>query len=149
MIIRPATLDDLERLMFLEHVIFPDDSWSVEQMAAGILSVYGHYVVAERDDTVVGYAGAFHLTDDDVAEIHTIAVDTDARGVGLGAILMDDLIDWSRRDGASRIVLEVRADNPVAQRLYESRDFRVIATRAGYYQPANVDALVMEKVMSE
>jgi ribosomal protein S18 acetylase RimI-like enzyme len=45
-------------------------------------------------------------------------------------------------------MLEVRADNVVAQSLYASRGFEVIATRAKYYQPAGVDALVMRKEVS-
>jgi ribosomal-protein-alanine N-acetyltransferase len=41
------------------------------------------------------------------------------------------------------VVLEVRADNPRAQKLYRRFGFVQIGLRRGYYQPANVDALVM------
>jgi [ribosomal protein S18]-alanine N-acetyltransferase len=37
----------------------------------------------------------------------------------------------------------VRADNPRAQELYQRFGFMRVGLRKGYYQPANVDALVM------
>ncbi|MFM6968209.1 MAG: ribosomal protein S18-alanine N-acetyltransferase [Microbacteriaceae bacterium] len=142
---RAATVADVEAIMALETTIFPDDAWSTEQMLQGITSPFGHYVVCEKDGAIIAYAGAFHLPDDDVADIHTIGVATDARGNGVGAELFDDLVAWAKRDGAKRILLEVRADNLVAQNLYQSRGFQTIAIRERYYQPANVDALIMEQ----
>ena len=41
------------------------------------------------------------------------------------------------------VFLEVRADNPAAQSLYERAGFSVITRRRGYYQPSGTDALVM------
>ncbi|CAM5271203.1 Ribosomal-protein-alanine N-acetyltransferase OS=Streptomyces violarus OX=67380 GN=FHS41_002807 PE=4 SV=1 [Streptomyces violarus] len=40
-------------------------------------------------------------------------------------------------------MLECRVDNVCAQKLYERFGFEVIGFRRGYYQPGNVDALVM------
>ena len=39
--------------------------------------------------------------------------------------------------------LEVRADNPVAQALYASEGFEAVGRRPRYYQPDDVDAIVM------
>jgi len=149
MTIRRATLNDLDAVMVLERAIFPDDAWSRELMAEGIASPYGHYVVAadERGE-IVAYAGAHHLPGNDSADIHSIAVTDTQRGQGLGAKLVDELLAWCVNDGALRVLLEVRADNPVAHHLYYSRGFTTIAVREGYYQPANVDALVMERKLS-
>lgn len=41
------------------------------------------------------------------------------------------------------MLLEVRVDNARAQRLYQRFGFEPIGLRRGYYQPGNVDALVM------
>ena len=41
------------------------------------------------------------------------------------------------------VLLEVRVDNTRAQRLYQRFGFEPIGVRRGYYQPGNVDALVM------
>ena len=148
MITRGATVADVEPIMALETAIFPDDAWSTEQMLQGVTSPYGQYLVVENEGEIIAYAGAFHLPGDDVADIHTIAVTAGARGHGVGADLFDALVSWAAKDGASRILLEVRSDNLVAQNLYQSRGFQTIAVREGYYQPANVDALVMEKVVA-
>jgi ribosomal-protein-alanine N-acetyltransferase len=61
---------------------------------------------------------------------------------------LDALVAWAADRGTTAIMLEVRDDNTVAQSLYVSRGFAVIATRAKYYQPAGVDALVMRKEVS-
>jgi ribosomal protein S18 acetylase RimI-like enzyme len=47
--------------------------------------------------------------------------------------------------GADDVLLEVRADNPTAQRLYERHGFEAIAVRPRYYQPDDVDAIVMRR----
>lgn len=148
MSIRRATPADLDALMSMERTIFPDDAWTTEQMAQGLSSPYAHYVVVEQGGDIIGYAGAFHLPGDDVADIHTIAVAASARGHGVGAELFDNLLSWCALDGARRILLEVRSDNLAAQNLYQSRGFQTIAIREGYYQPANVDALVMERLVA-
>ena len=49
--------------------------------------------------------------------------------------------------GAARLFLDVRADNPGAQTLYEALGFEPIAVRPGYYQPDNVDAVVMRHTL--
>ena len=41
------------------------------------------------------------------------------------------------------VFLDVRADNPVAQQLYASAGFMEIGRRPHYYQPDDVDAVVM------
>jgi N6-L-threonylcarbamoyladenine synthase/ribosomal-protein-alanine N-acetyltransferase len=56
---------------------------------------------------------------------------------------MLSLIKEARKRGAREVFLEVRADNPTAQRLYLRLGFEEIGVRPGYYQPDNVDALVM------
>ena len=146
MSIRRATLSDLDRIMELERDIFPDDAWTFELMAEGLASAYGHYIVTvDSEGKIVGYAGAYHLPGNDSADIHSIAVAESHRGTGVGGRLFDELLAWCVSDGAKRVLLEVRADNPTAYDLYVSRGFSTIAVREGYYQPANVDALVMER----
>ncbi len=58
------------------------------------------------------------------------------------------LLAEARRRGASEVLLEVRADNPGAQQLYRSLGFERIATRPHYYQPDDVDALIMRLELS-
>jgi ribosomal-protein-alanine acetyltransferase len=146
-ITRRATVSDLDAIVVLENTIFPEDAWSRGMLSDAIRSEYGHFLVVELDGAIIAYAAASHLPEDDIADIQTIGVTAGARGNGVGADLFDALVSWCAGDGAKRILLEVRADNHVAQNLYQSRGFQTISIREGYYQPANVDAFVMERVV--
>jgi len=148
MMIRLATEADLTIVHGLEQVIFPDDAWPFEKLDDDLRSPFAHFLVSVDEDRIVGYAIAHHLTGNDIADIHNIAVIESHRGRGVGAELLDALVSWTLDNGASAIMLEVRDDNIVAQSLYASRGFEVIATRAKYYQPSGVDALVMRREMT-
>jgi ribosomal-protein-alanine acetyltransferase len=143
--IRLATEADLTSVHGLEQVLFPDDAWPLEKFDDDLRSPYAHFLIAEDEDRVVGYAIAQYLTGNDVADIQNIAVVESHRRRGVGAEMLDALVSWIVEEGASAIMLEVRDDNTVAQSLYASRGFEVIATRPRYYQPSGVDALVMRK----
>jgi ribosomal-protein-alanine N-acetyltransferase len=43
------------------------------------------------------------------------------------------------------VLLEVRADNEVAQGLYRRRGFAEVGRRRRYYQPSGTDAVVMKR----
>ena len=57
--------------------------------------------------------------------------------------LLRALIAEAVSRGARELFLEVRADNPVAEGLYRSEGFAEIGRRPRYYQPDDVDAIVM------
>ncbi len=75
--------------------------------------------------------------------MQTIAVSRDQWGTGLGARLLTDLLQHATAFECDEVLLEVRVDNTRAQKLYERFGFEPIGFRRGYYQPGNVDALVM------
>jgi ribosomal-protein-alanine acetyltransferase len=148
--LRRATPDDLEAIMLLETSIFTTDGWAADAMVSELRNPQCWYLVAERvgfPGTVDGYAGLFCPPGAGEADIQTIAVAESARGDGLGRSLMNALIGEARKRGARQLFLEVRADNPGAQHLYESLGFEQIAVRAGYYQQDDVDANVMRLVV--
>ena len=145
MIIRLATHDDLPAIVALEREIFPEDAWPREMFRDEIERPDNVLLVAENADHIIGYAAAQCLEGNDVADIHTIAIIATERGSGHGATLLDALVDWCHERGATAFMLEVRADNTVAQSLYRARGFEPIAVRPGYYQPAGIDAIVMRK----
>ncbi len=147
--LRPAGAADLDAIMALEERLFTSDAWSRETMRLELASPHGLYLAAIDDaDVLIGYAGAALPSGGDFGEIQTIGVDEAARGRGLGRTLMERLLGEARRRGVPRMLLEVRADNPVAQSLYASLGFETIAVRPRYYQPDDVDALVQELVLT-
>ncbi|MEA9984521.1 ribosomal protein S18-alanine N-acetyltransferase [Subtercola sp. RTI3] len=143
--LRVAGPADLDAIMALETSTFGTDAWSVGMMRQDLELSHCHYLVAEPPDggPLLGYAGLLSPRGAADADIQTIAVAPDARRNGLGRTLMTTLIAEATLRGAKRLFLEVRADNPGAQHLYETLDFLPIGVRRGYYQPDNVDAIVM------
>ena len=140
--LREMTWRDIEALAALEVALFADDAWSQRSWWAELAGrPRRFYVVAEQSGTVVGYAGVDCAGE--VADVMTIAVAPAAQGQGLGAVLLHWLIAEAQRAGAQHLMLEVRADNRVAQRLYSATGFATVSVRRKYYQPGDVDALIM------
>jgi ribosomal-protein-alanine N-acetyltransferase len=142
-VLRPMRLGDLGAVMELEEELFAPDTWTAamyrEELA---LTDTRHYLVAEDDGAVVGYAGL--IAYDDEAHVATIGVTGARQGEGTGALLLDALL--AEADRRSPVVLlEVRADNELAQELYRRRGFTEIGRRRGYYQPSGTDAVVMRR----
>ena len=90
---------------------------------------------------LAGYAGVSH--GGTVADIMTLAVAPAYQRCGLGDRLLTELARRAVERGAASLMLEVRADNPAALRLYERRGFERVAVRRRYYQPGDVDAYVL------
>ena len=144
--LRSATAADLDGIMAIEHAVFPTDAWSRESMLAELSGKHTHYLVAfdqATPDVFVGYAGLLAPRGVHQADIQTLAVVETARRRGLARTLVQTLIGEARDRGARELFLEVRVDNPNAQSLYDSLGFERIAVRKGYYQPDNVDGVVM------
>lgn len=144
--LRRANALDLDGIMQLETSIFGTDAWSSAVMLEELRSNNCWYVVAFRPESpqqLDAYAGLQAPRGAKDAEIQTIAVTEQARRSGLGRTIMQTLLGEAGKRGAEDVFLEVRADNPSAQRLYLSLGFEQIAIRPKYYQPDGVDAVVM------
>jgi N6-L-threonylcarbamoyladenine synthase len=145
--IRQATVLDLPEIMKLETASFVNDAWPEETFKSELAAKHTYYILALEDNLVVGYAGLSKLPGSDQADIQTIAVREDKRGLGIGKKLMDTLTLQATELGAKEIFLEVRADNSIAQKLYKLFGFKQIGTRKKYYQPDGVDAFIMKTDM--
>lgn len=143
MTLREATIADLPAIMRLERASFPTDAWSDDTMGTELTSAHTVYLVDEEADAIVGYGGVRTLQGGSDADIQTIALDEALRGQGRGRALLRALIAIAVERGAKELFLEVRADNPVAEGLYASEGFAELGRRPRYYQPDDVDAIVM------
>ena len=141
--LRPMRLADLPAVLELEEQLFAPDTWSAAMYRDELARTDTRwYLVAEDGDRVVGYAGLIAYPDE--AHVATIGVAAARQGEGIGARLLDALL--AEADRRSPVVLlEVRADNELAQGLYRRRGFAEIGRRRGYYQPSGADAVVMRR----
>ncbi len=132
----------IDQVLRIEQDVFVDDRWTARTYWSELGQLdTRHYLVAVEGDEVQGYAGLCDYPDE--AFVQTIAVDRAAQGKGLGARLLQALLDEAARRRQNRVLLEVRADNAAAIALYERFGFRRSGIRRGYYSPSGADALVM------
>lgn len=82
----------------------------------------GPLVMAFSSDAPVAMGGLFVPIDSDEAFVWGMWVAPDARGQGLGARILLELLDRARRTGRA-VVLHVTEGNDIARRLYESHGF--------------------------
>ncbi|GHE13225.1 ribosomal-protein-alanine acetyltransferase [Streptomyces alanosinicus] len=137
---------DIDRVLALEKDLFPEDAWSRGMFWSELAHARGaeatrRYLVAEEESGIIGYAGL--ASSGDQADVQTIAVARDQQGTGLGGRLLAELLRAATAFECHEVLLECRVDNIRAQKLYERYGFEPIGFRRGYYQPGNVDALVM------
>ncbi|MFE4367285.1 GNAT family N-acetyltransferase [Streptomyces sp. NPDC056835] len=157
---------DIEPVLALERELFPEDAWSPGMFWSELAHARGpratrRYVAAETTEgggegaggsgggggnaggsrRIVGYAGL--AAAGGLGDVQTIAAAGDHWGTGLGSRLLTDLLQHATAFECEEVLLEVRVDNLRAQRLYERFGFEPIGFRRGYYQPGNIDALVM------
>lgn len=146
MTVRELGWPDLPAVEALEGELFPADAWpSASWWAELAARPRREYVVALEGAGVLGYAGLDH--GGEASDIMTIAVAPAAQGRGIGRILLQELEERAVSRGAEVVLLEVRADNAAALALYLSSGYAVIQTRRRYYQPGDVDALVMRRFL--
>ncbi|MEV6567013.1 ribosomal protein S18-alanine N-acetyltransferase [Streptomyces kronopolitis] len=139
---------DLGPVLELERELFPEDAWSPGMFWSELAHARGpragrRYLVAERDGRLLGYGGLAAV--DGTGDIQTIATARDQWGSGLGSRMLTELLGAATDFECHEVLLEVRVDNLRAQRLYERFGFEPVGFRRGYYQPGNVDALVMRR----
>jgi len=136
---------DAARCAELEAVLFRgDDPWPEVAFVRELAVPHNRYVGARVDDLLVGYAGIARLgrTPPFEYEIHTVGVDPDFQGQGIGRRMMTDLLDFAGDDGV--VYLEVRTDNAPAIALYESLGFVQVGLRKRYYR-TGADAYTMRR----
>ncbi|MBB2900610.1 ribosomal-protein-alanine N-acetyltransferase [Kineococcus radiotolerans] len=125
----------------LERDLFGRSAWSVESFWGELARPDRRFLVALEGERVVGYGGVVVAGAD--ADVQTVGVARDQQGRGTGRALLRALRAAVVEAGATHLLLEVRADNEPAQNLYRSEGFVQIARRARYYQPDDVDALIL------
>ncbi|GHE96184.1 ribosomal-protein-alanine acetyltransferase [Amycolatopsis deserti] len=136
---------DIPRCVEIEKVLFAgDDPWSARAFHSELDSG-GYYLGAYTpEDVLIGYGGLAVVGSrgDYEASVHTIGVDPDYQGQGIGTALLRALL--ARADEVrAPVFLEVRTDNDRAQALYRRHGFEQIGLRKRYYHPSGADAYTM------
>jgi L-amino acid N-acyltransferase YncA len=112
------------------------------------------FVVAEQDGTVVGWARAGAYSDRCVYEgvgEHAVYVDPDARGAGLGRMLLVALSEASERAGLYKLTSRIFADNAASLAAHRAAGFREVGVqrRHGRLDGEWKDCVLVEKLLGE
>ncbi len=144
--VRRAEERDLDAITLIEARCFEgQDPWSKNAFYNEIVENADRtlYLIAEKDQTVIGYMGVWKILDE--GHITNVAVDPDYRRQHIAEKIIEEMIKRTSEEGITSWTLEVRADNEPAIRLYEKTGFREEGVRPGYYEYDGTDALIMWK----
>ncbi len=146
--IRKAKQVDLAEILLLERESPTAPHWSAGEYAALLQpgeSVRRCLFVAVQTVGLGGFSVGSVVGSD--AELESVVVHDSLRRQGLGSSLCRAMMEWSQREGAAAISLEVRAASPWALRLYGGLGFVATGRRPRYYQDPTDDAIVMRCVL--
>ena len=152
--IRRAIEAELAEIVVLErqtatapHWAWADYGLLLETHAGGALRRC--LFVAAEGRVISGFAvgKALGMGGEVEAELESVVVRGDMRRQGLGSALCRAVMDWSRKEGAAAIALEVRAGSAGALRLYGGLGYVAVGRRPHYYAEPVEDAIVMRCVL--
>jgi [ribosomal protein S18]-alanine N-acetyltransferase len=137
---------DLEPVLDIEYLSFsspwPRDVFLHELRGSDIAQLFVARVLeGDQRGRVVAYSCTWIV--DDEMHITSFAVHPQFRRLHIGQQLMAGILAHALRSGCHQAVLEVRASNHGAQRLYSRFGFAPVAVRKRYYADNDEDAIIM------
>lgn len=138
----PMRKRHINDILQIEKASFPTP-WAKISFLQELQNDLAVYTVVLTKGKVIGYAGMWLILDE--AHITNVAVHPDYRRMGIGRLLMRQIILKAAVLGAARMTLEVRVSNTPACQLYEELGFSREGLRKGYYTDTYEDALIMWK----
>jgi DNA-binding MarR family transcriptional regulator/ribosomal protein S18 acetylase RimI-like enzyme len=138
-ILRPPQPGDIGWIVHRQGLLYVEEYHWDETYEALAATIVGEFVqnfdpkrercwVAERDGEIVGSVFAVKAASDDemTAKLRLLYVEPSARGLGIGARLVDECIRFVRRVGYKKLTLWTQANLYAARRIYERAGFRLM-----------------------
>jgi len=119
--------------------------WTRRDFENELKSNLAIYIIAADNNEVIGYAGMWHVVNE--GHIVNVAVKGERRRRGVGALLIEKLIEIALEKEMIGLTLEVRMSNAAAQRLYFKFGFKAEGIRRRYYADTGEDAVIMWKYL--
>ena len=143
LVLAKAECSDARALALAESECFDSDPWSEKMFSDALENPSCHiYILSDMQMTkIVAYAVMYICFDE--ADLANIATIPSERKKGIGAALMDKVMENSVNTGVERIFLEVRESNYPARNLYSAKGFKEIGIRKKYYRDPVEDAHIM------
>ncbi|MEM0953845.1 MAG: ribosomal protein S18-alanine N-acetyltransferase [Pseudomonadota bacterium] len=134
LLLRTGVARDLKSIAAIEKLA-AQTPWTLSQFLNASLQTSSTFLVAEDgDENLQGFAVFQTVLDE--ATVLNVAVHPNVQRQGVGRALMQALVQRAHSNGVRRILLEVRASNAAAIRLYRSEGFVDDGIRKSYYPAA-------------
>jgi [ribosomal protein S18]-alanine N-acetyltransferase len=146
--------DRLPEVVELDRLCF-GGLWTIEGYQRELDSPNSELLVISRIKELVGDENEENISSEttigigclwailEEAHITIIGIHPDYRGMGLGKLMLCELLKKAVSRQLERATLEVRDGNNIAIEMYEKFGFKVAGRRKKYYQVTGEDALIL------
>ena len=136
-LLRPPHAGDLGWIVHRQGAVYAEEWGYNEEFEALVADIVAQFVrhqhpskdrcwIAEKDGEVVGSVLLVRHTST-VAKLRLLFVEPAARGLGIGAKLIDECVRFARQAGYRKITLWTQSELDAARRLYRKAGFKVAA----------------------
>lgn len=141
---KKASISDLNNILEIELSCFGTDAFSKKQMKYLIEQAKGLFLIAQYNNTTVGYISFLINSRHNIGRIYSIAINSEYQKNGIGGTLLDKIIEYAIVIKLNSIFLEVRTDNISAISIYEKKGFTKHLEKTNYYNDgANAYSMVL------
>ena len=151
--VHPFHLRDLDDVLAIERASFASP-WTQGMFEAELLgNPFARFLGAFCNEEapppkrLLGYICYWVVFDE--LRLMNLAVRPDGRRRGIASHLVRYAMEEGMTQGTTRALLEVRASNRLAQRLYQTLGFRQYGRRRSYYTNPDEDAILMQVQLAE
>jgi len=151
--VHPFHSRDLDDVLAIEQESF-SEPWTRVMFEAELLgNPFSRFLGAFCNDAVLpekpllGYICYWVVFDE--LRLMNLAVRSDYRRQGIASHLVRHALGEGMTQGTTRVLLEVRAGNDLAQKLYQTLGFQSYGRRRSYYTNPDEDAILMQLQLAE
>ena len=143
-----AKNEHIDLISEFEHIHFNDEAYSYETLKEMLKDNYllknnDNIFEVSNEDELIGYI-IFHVSDD-FTDIYKIFVRDSDKRKGYATMLLNKVIDISKRYSSKKLMVEVRSNNLNAISFYNKNNFKEISVRKDYYKNPKDDAIILER----
>jgi DNA-binding MarR family transcriptional regulator/GNAT superfamily N-acetyltransferase len=136
-VVRPPHVGDLGWVVHRQAALYAEEYKYNEEFEALCAEIVAEFVqqlrpskercwIAEKDGEIVGSVFLVRKSDT-IAKLRLLYVEPSARGLGIGARLIDECIRFARQAGYRKITLWTQSELHAARHLYKKAGFKLMA----------------------